>query len=96
MAPFDRSKLDPESVPVSELTRYVRIRREIGHKFIEFDFAIGDPTLYVELVLPRSAFTAFCHHNKVVMMTEEQADQVDADMAKWRYGEDTESPQQSS
>ncbi|MFC1578768.1 phenol hydroxylase subunit [Pseudomonadota bacterium] len=88
MAPLDRTNPDPESIPLPEPTRYVRIRREIGGKFIEFDFAIGDPTLYVELVLPKSAFTAFCHHNKVVMMTDEQADQVDADMAKWRYGED--------
>lgn len=90
MAPHDRTTADPESVPLPELSRYVRIRRDVGGKFIEFDFAIGDPTLYVELVLPKAAFMAFCHHNKVVMMTDEQAERVDADMAKWRYGDEAE------
>ena len=71
----------------NSLKRYVRIRGVINDKFVEFDFAIGDPSLYVELVLPKAAFEAFCQHNKVEMMTEEQSDAVDADMEKWRYGE---------
>ena len=70
-----------------ELTRYVRIRRRVDNKFVEFDFAIGDPSLYVELVLPNAAFEAFCRHNDVVEMTEAQAAAVDADMEKWRYGD---------
>ncbi len=70
-----------------ELPRYVRIRDVIDDRFIEFDFAIGEPSLYVELVLPKAAFEAFCHHNNVTMMTDEQAAAVDADMEKWRYGE---------
>ncbi len=72
----------------SELTRYVRVRRVLNDKFVEFDFAIDDPSLYVEMILPKAAFAAFCQHNKVVMMTEEQAAEVDADMEKWRYGKD--------
>jgi|TARA_R100000005_G_scaffold83854_1_gene51787 phenol hydroxylase P0 protein len=71
----------------SALKRYVRIRGVINDKFVEFDFAIGDPSLYVELVLPKAAFDAFCKHNQVEMMTSEQSDAVDADMEKWRYGE---------
>jgi phenol hydroxylase P0 protein len=90
MASQKNRTADPESTPLPELTRYVRIRREVGGKFIEFDFAIGDPTLYVELVLPKAAFTSFCHHNKVVMMSDKQAGRVDADMAKWRYGDEAE------
>lgn len=76
----------------SEFTRYVRVRRVVNDKFIEFDFAIEDPSLYVEMILPKPAFAAFCQHNKVVMMTEEQAAQVDADMEKWRYGEQPDTP----
>ncbi|PLW67002.1 phenol hydroxylase subunit [Pseudohalioglobus lutimaris] len=72
----------------AELKRYVRVRQVIDDKFVEFDFAIGDPSLYVELVLPKAAFDAFCRHNKVEIMTEEQAAAVDADMEKWRYGEE--------
>ncbi len=71
----------------TELQRFVRIREVIGDRFIEFDFAIGEPSLYVELVLPKKAFESFCEHNKVTMMTDEQAAAVDADMEKWRYGE---------
>jgi len=82
------SSPDDQPTPMSDLTRYARIRRVVDDKFIEFDFAIGDPSLYVELVLPRDAFDIFCRHNKVVMMTDEQAQAVDADMAKWRYGEE--------
>ena len=70
-----------------ELARYVRVRDIIDDRFVEFDFAIGEPSLYVELVLPKKAFEAFCRHNKVTMMTDEQAAAVDADMEKWRYGE---------
>ncbi len=70
-----------------ELPRYVRIRGVINDRFIEFDFAIGEPNLYVELVLPKDAFDAFCRHNNVTMMTDEQAAAVDADMEKWRYGD---------
>lgn len=90
MEPVDTRSADDESPPISDLTRYVRIRQVVDDKFIEFDFAIGDPSLYVELVLPRDAFDTFCRHNEVVMMTEEQARAVDADMAKWRYGDDAD------
>lgn len=70
-----------------DLPRYVRIRRIVKDDFVEFDFAIGDPTLYVELILPKAAFDSFCHHNRVIRMTDEQAAAVDADMVKWRYGD---------
>ena len=75
----------------NELPRYVRIRDVIDDRFIEFDFAIGEPGLYVELVLPREAFESFCRHNNVTLMTEEQAAAIDADMEKWRYGEQEDS-----
>ncbi len=71
-----------------ELKRYVRIRGVINDEFVEFDFAIGEPSLYVELVLPKAAFEAFCEHNHVIEMSDEQAAAVDADMSKWRYGDE--------
>lgn len=83
---FAKRALD-KSVPVSEQKRFVRIRNVVADKFIEFDFAIGDPTLYVELVLPKAAFETFCQQNNAEIMTEQQAADVDADMDKWRYGD---------
>ena len=88
MVPVTNHPAADNSADFSSLKRYVRIRDVIDDKFVEFDFAIGDPSLYVELVLPRAAFDSFCQHNKVEMMTEEQAAAVDADMEKWRYGDE--------
>lgn len=69
-----------------KFTRYVRIRNRV-RGFVEFDFAIDDPRLYIELVLPNKAFDDFCVKNRVTHMTAEQAQAVDMDMQKWRYGE---------
>jgi phenol/toluene 2-monooxygenase (NADH) P0/A0 len=65
---------------------YVRVKKIIREQFVEFDFAVGDPSLYVELILPQKAFEEFCTHNRVIHMTDEQAGDVDKDMKKWRYG----------
>lgn len=48
--------------------KYVRVcaRREDG--FVEFEFAIGDPALCVELMLPSLAFHEFCLANEVIML----------------------------
>ncbi|MBT8766105.1 phenol hydroxylase subunit [Metapseudomonas boanensis] len=70
-----------------QLPRYVRVRSEPGAIFVEFDFAIGYPDLFVELVLPRAAFASFCEQNRVQHMDTAMAEAVDADMEKWRYGE---------
>ncbi|MDX1369194.1 phenol hydroxylase subunit [Pseudomonas sp.] len=70
-----------------DLPRYIRVRSEPGARFVEFDFAIGYPDLFVELVLPQAAFTQFCQHNRVVVMDQAMAQAVDDDMVKWRFGE---------
>ncbi|KGK41351.1 phenol hydroxylase [Nitrincola sp. A-D6] len=71
------------------LTKYIRVRSDAGARFVEFDFAIGDPSLFVELIMPPGAFEAFCKNNHVIHMTDEQMAEVDAELQKWRYGEDT-------
>jgi phenol hydroxylase P0 protein len=48
--------------------RYVRICRQRPDGFIEFEFAIGDPALCVELMLPESAFHEFCLANDVIVL----------------------------
>ena len=74
---------------LGDLKRYVRVRSEPGARFVEFDFAIGEPSLFIELVMPLGAFNRFCATNQVVHMTDEQMAEVDAEMEKWRYGEET-------
>lgn len=70
-----------------QLTRFVRVRSEPDARFVEFDFAIGHPELFVELVLPQAAFATFCQCQRVVQMDAAMCQAVDEDAAKWRYGD---------
>lgn len=74
----------PQSSIPQTLKRYVRIR-ERSERFVEFDFAIESPELFVELILPPLAFEEFCARNDVIFMTDGQARDVDDQMEKWRY-----------
>jgi phenol hydroxylase P0 protein len=48
------------------LKKYVRISNTRDNGFVEFDFAIGDTLVYVELMQSLSdAFKAYCARNKV-------------------------------
>nr|CAC38005.1 hypothetical protein [Pseudomonas sp. OX1] len=77
----------PETKSFEELTRYIRVRSEPGDKFVEFDFAIALPELFVELVLPHEAFEIFCKHNNVVHMDSNISAKLTKDMVKWGFGE---------
>ncbi len=48
--------------------RFVRVCREREDGFIEFEFALGDPELCVELMLPEMAFREFCAANEVTLL----------------------------
>ena len=67
-------------------TRYVRITSRDRPGFVEFNFSIGDPSLYLEMILPVGAFNEFCSSNKVTYLTDEQAEAVAQQQDKWRYG----------
>jgi phenol hydroxylase P0 protein len=49
--------------------RFVRVTRERANGFIEFDFAIGEPEVFIEMILGREAFEEFCATNQVEMLT---------------------------
>ncbi|GAA4000240.1 hypothetical protein GCM10022279_24930 [Comamonas faecalis] len=40
--------------------RYIRIVQEHDSGMVEFEFAVGEPGLFVEMVLPRAEFDDFC------------------------------------
>ncbi len=50
--------------------KYVRVTRRRDNGMVEFDFAIGEPELFAELVLPQSAFEEFCRMNAVIDMAD--------------------------
>ena len=67
-------------------TKFVRVHTGQRQGFVTFDFAINDPALTVELVLPYESFVEFCELNSVVFMTLEQGARVDEEKLKWRHG----------
>lgn len=53
--------------PLIDITRkYVRLIERRADGFVEFEFAIGEPELYAEMLLPADAYEAFCSANAVI------------------------------
>jgi len=48
--------------------RFVRVLERRADGLVSFEFSIGWPDLAVELMLPASAFDAFCANNKVQLL----------------------------
>lgn len=48
--------------------KFVKVTRVNGRGFVEFEFAVGIPELCVELMLPGTAFEAFCRAQDAVML----------------------------
>jgi phenol hydroxylase P0 protein len=77
----------PQAKPAFDLSRhYVRFRELRDDGYVLFDFAIGDPELAVELTLPLAAYQTFCRERGVIYLTREQAETIDFERTKWRYG----------
>lgn len=51
--------------------KFVRVMEERQDGFVEFEFAIGEPELVVELILPKAAFAEFCQANQVIFLDPE-------------------------
>ena len=58
--------------------RFVRVTGQQHLPFVEFAFAIGDPALYVELMLPEAAFQAFCQANQATLLAP-----LDTEVGDW-------------
>lgn len=54
--------------PIDTSRRFVRVVGERANGFVEFEFAIGEPEIFVELILDRDSFAAFCTANKVEVL----------------------------
>jgi phenol hydroxylase P0 protein len=55
--------------PFDPAKRYVRLNQVRADGFVEFAFAIGDPELTVDLILPAEAYRDFCRDNKAVLIS---------------------------
>lgn len=45
--------------------RFIRIVHEHGNGMVEFEFAVGEPEMFVEMVMPRPEFDDFCAMHQV-------------------------------
>lgn len=57
--------------------RFVRVVRERTNGFVEFEFAIGEPDLSIEMILRREAFAEFCQTYQVQMLCPRAARDAD-------------------
>ena len=59
-------KSDTPAVDVNR--KFVRLVDRRANGLVEFEFSIGDPELFVEMLLPATAFEEFCAVNRVEIL----------------------------
>ena len=69
---------------------FVRVTCADHHGYTEFQYSIGDPTLYLEMTLPPAAFAEFCARHAVNHLTPDQAAAVDVAARRWHAGREHE------
>lgn len=69
--------------------RFVRICGERGKGFVEFEFAIGEPEVFAEMILERSDFLAFCEANRVEMLPPDEDSGIEVSDWDWRMSNAT-------
>ncbi|MCY1417431.1 Phenol hydroxylase subunit [compost metagenome] len=76
-----------EMVPATLDTRkrWVRVTGERAGGFIEFDFAIGEPELIVEMILSPEAFAEFCAQNQVELLPPREPDSGADEPSDWDW-----------
>jgi phenol hydroxylase P0 protein len=76
------------TLPMDTTRRFVRFSSERSNGFIEFEFAIGEPEIFVEMILGREAFAEFCAANRVEMLPPREPDAPQGDW-DWRLADAT-------
>lgn len=66
--------------------RYVRITGE-RDGFIEFNFSVGEPDLFVELILSPEAFKEFCESNRAEILPREEHGHEERSDWEWRLSD---------
>lgn len=90
-SPDESLEMQPADLDTKK--RFVRVTGSRGSRFVEFDFAIGEPGLFVEMILTHEAFAEFCATNKVALMPAptEATDEEDASAGwGWRLADATQ------
>jgi phenol hydroxylase P0 protein len=84
------SKSRPPSIgavsPVVGQPCFVRVTGTQNDRFVEFEFAIGDPEMAVDMILPFPQFDDFCARHAVRRLDPEEGARIDFERMKWRFG----------
>ncbi|MFS8980769.1 phenol hydroxylase subunit [Cupriavidus necator] len=62
--------------------RYVRVTARDQH-WVEFEFSLGDPALYVELVMRPDQFAAFCSAQGATAVPHQFGQALEQERGKW-------------
>lgn len=66
--------------------KFVRVIETRDNGMVEFEFAIGEPELFVELLLPARAFAEFCKANQVTRLDRARDDtDAGAEASQWDW-----------
>jgi phenol/toluene 2-monooxygenase (NADH) P0/A0 len=63
---------------------YVRVTGTDRRGYIAFQFALGDPTLFLDMILPPAAFAEFCATHRARHLCAAEALAVDLAERRWR------------
>lgn len=72
--------------PAKTFVRVVNVRDD---GFLEIEFAVGEPDLFVEMILPQSAFQEFCAENRATLLGAPEAAPGEAKDWEWRLRDAT-------
>lgn len=74
------------ATPIDVSRKFVRLIARRSDGLIEFEFAIGEPELCAELLLPAAAYDAFCQRNAVTELpAREPVDDAEDEAAAWNW-----------
>lgn len=75
-----------QAAPAIDLSRkFVRLTERRPDGFVEFEFAIGDPELYAEMLLPAAAYESFCQVNDVTFLGPREEGPVEEGAEDWNW-----------
>lgn len=72
--------------PINVDFRFVRVTNERRNGFVEFEFAIGEPDLFVEMILAKADFEEFCAINRVRLLPPGKPEVAVDDDAEKAFG----------
>ncbi|MBU3599879.1 phenol hydroxylase [Polynucleobacter sp. 30F-ANTBAC] len=70
--------------------RFVRFIEKRDDGFVEFEFAVGEPEIFAEMILKAEDYEIFCKEQGVVMIDEDSNPIDKSDDFEWRLRDATQ------